>query len=120
LEVLNNEIKCSNNDENWVKVVFDNIMPMNPTWESSLNINVDEIKWINMFIPQKVNLDIIFIYMDPHSKLICWPCLLRQDIVFRFIIKYNSLRDFGPWGNRSIFIWGFLKGDILACVETWD
>jgi len=21
--------------------------------------------------------------------------------------------------NRSIFIWGFLKDDILACVETW-
>jgi len=20
----------------------------------------------------------------------------------------------------SIFIWGFLKADILACVETWD
>jgi hypothetical protein len=56
LEVLNNEIKCSNNDENWVKVVFDNIMPMNLTWESFSNINDDEIKWINMFIPQKVDL----------------------------------------------------------------
>jgi hypothetical protein len=56
LEVLNNEIKCSNNDENWVKVVFDNIMPMNLTWESFFNINDDEIKWINMFIPQKVDL----------------------------------------------------------------
>ncbi len=39
----------------------------------------------------------MFIYMDPHSKLICWPCLLRQDIMFKLIIKYNSLRDFGPW-----------------------
>ncbi len=56
MEVLNNEIKCSNNDENWVKVVFDNIMPMNLTWESFSNINDDEIKWINMFIPQKVDL----------------------------------------------------------------
>ncbi len=43
-----------------------------------------------------------------------------KDIVFRFIIEYSSLRDFGPLGNnRSIFIWGFLKDDILACVETW-
>jgi hypothetical protein len=38
-------------------------------------------------------------------------------IVFRFIIEYNSLRDLG---NESIFIWGFLKDDILACVDTWD
>jgi hypothetical protein len=46
-----------------------------------------------------------------------------KDIVFRFIIEYSSLRDFyGSLGNnnRSIFIWGFLKHDILACVETWD
>ncbi len=27
-----------------------------------------------------------------------------RDIVFRFIIEYSSLRDFGPLGNRSIFI----------------
>jgi hypothetical protein len=48
-----------------------------------------------------------------------------KDIVFRFIIEYSStLRDFGPLGdnnnnnNRSIFIGGFLKDYILACVET--
>jgi hypothetical protein len=29
--------------------------------------------------------------------LFCWPCLPRQGyIVFRFIIEYSSLRDFGP------------------------
>jgi hypothetical protein len=42
--------------------------------------------------------------------------------VSRFIIEYSSLRDFGPLGNnnnnRSIFIVGFMKDDILACVET--
>ncbi len=29
----------------------------------------------------------------------CWACLPRQgkDIVFRFIIEYNSLQDFGLW-----------------------
>jgi len=46
-----------------------------------------------------------------------------EDIVFRFIIEYSSLRDFyRPLGNhnRSIFILGFLKDYILACVETWD
>jgi hypothetical protein len=39
-----------------------------------------------------------------------------KDIVFRFIIEYSSLRDFGPLGNnnRSILIQGFLKVDILA------
>ncbi len=43
------------------------------------------------------------------------------DIVFRFIIECSSLRDFGPKvnnNNRSIFTQGFLKDDILACVET--
>ncbi len=27
-----------------------------------------------------------------------------KDIVFRFITEYSSLRDFGPLGNRSLFI----------------
>jgi hypothetical protein len=42
-----------------------------------------------------------------------------KGIAFRFIIEYSSLRDFGPPGsnNRSNFIRGFLKDDILACVE---
>jgi hypothetical protein len=53
-----------------------------------------------------------------------------KDIVFRFIIEYNSssLRDFywpilGNNNNSSIYfyIWGLnLKDDILACVETFD
>jgi hypothetical protein len=44
-----------------------------------------------------------------------------KDIVFRFIIKYSSFVEIGLLGNnRSIFIWGFLKDDILACVETWE
>jgi hypothetical protein len=38
--------------------------------------------------------------------------------VFRFIIEYSSLRDFGPLGNnRSIFIWGFLKDEILLVLK---
>jgi len=40
-----------------------------------------------------------------------------KDLMFRFIIEYSSLRDFyRPLGNnnRSIFIWGFLKDDILV------
>ncbi len=39
----------------------------------------------------------------------------------RFIIEYSSLMDFGSWViiiSLSIFIRGFLKDDILACVET--
>jgi len=41
-----------------------------------------------------------------------------KDIVFRFIIEYSSLRDFGPLGNnRSIFIWGFLKDEILLVLK---
>jgi hypothetical protein len=45
-----------------------------------------------------------------------------NDIVFRFIIEYSSLRDFyRPLGNNIIGLFlyeDFLKGDILACVET--
>jgi hypothetical protein len=39
-----------------------------------------------------------------------------RDIVFR---EYSSLSDFPPLGNKkSIFIGGFFKDDILACVEN--
>jgi hypothetical protein len=45
-----------------------------------------------------------------------------KDIVFRFIIEYSSFRDFyrplDSNNNRSIFMSGFLKDDILACLET--
>jgi hypothetical protein len=42
-----------------------------------------------------------------------------KDIVFRFIIEYSSFKGFWPLGNnRSKFIGGFSKDDILACVET--
>jgi hypothetical protein len=55
-----------------------------------------------------------------HSYLLAFAYQGKDIIVFRFIIEYSSLRDFGPLGNiRSIFIWGFLKDDMLARVETW-
>ncbi len=42
----------------------------------------------------------------------------KEDIVFRFIIEYSSLRDFyrplGNNNNRSILIRGFLKDDIFG------
>ncbi len=41
-----------------------------------------------------------------------------KDIVFRFIIEYSSLRDFGPYVICLFCTGGFLKDDILACVET--
>jgi hypothetical protein len=62
------------------------------------------------------------IWNHNHSNLLALP---TKDIVFRFIIEYSSFRDFAPLGNKnnnnsSIFIWGLLKHDIWACVETWD
>jgi hypothetical protein len=50
------------------------------------------------------------------------PIYQGKDIVFRFIIEYSSLRDFGPLVIiiGLFFIWGLLKDNILACVETWD
>jgi hypothetical protein len=43
-----------------------------------------------------------------------------KDNVFRFSIEYNSLRDFGPQVIGPVSIQGFLKDDILTCVETCD
>ncbi len=43
--------------------------------------------------------------------------------MFRFIIECTSLRDFGPPlgnNNRSIFILGFLKDDILTGIEKLE
>ncbi len=37
--------------------------------------------------------------------------------MFRLIIEYSSLREFGPY-VIGFFIQGFLKDDILACVDT--
>jgi len=67
-------------------------------------------KYSYMWIWQRPNILDIFIGL----------ALVDKDIVFRFIIEYSSLRDLGPYVKRSIFIGGFLKDDILACVETWD
>jgi hypothetical protein len=43
---------------------------------------------------------------------VCWPCLPRQTILCldEWIL--------GPLVNRSNFIRGILKDEILACVET--
>jgi hypothetical protein len=41
-------------------------------------------------------------YMNKHLCVLCFTkfficlALVGKDIVFRFIIEYNSLRDFGP------------------------
>jgi len=36
----------------------------------------------------------------------------------KIVLKvYINFKGIWPLGNRSIFIWGFLKDDILACVE---
>jgi len=40
-----------------------------------------------------------------------------KDIVFKFIMSIVTQGILVP---RSIFVWGFLTDDILACVETWD
>ncbi len=38
--------------------------------------------------------------------------------MFRFIIKYSGLRDFGSQVIGLFLYEDFLKDDILACVET--
>ncbi len=69
---------------------------------------------------------LVSIGQHPKSRTLSPPCKGReakpwQFVVFRFFIEYSSsLRDFGPLGNnnRSIFISGFLKDDILAL--SWN
>jgi hypothetical protein len=41
-----------------------------------------------------------------------------KGIVFRFIVEYSSLRDFGPSALGLFLYEEFLKDDILACVEN--
>ncbi len=62
-----------------------------------------------------------------HGSIMFWTTPLfvglayqGKDIVVRFIIENNSSKRFWPLGSKSVFIQGFLKDDILACVETWD
>jgi hypothetical protein len=40
-----------------------------------------------------------------------------KDIVFRFIIEYSSIMDFGPYVIGLFLCEDFWKNDILACVE---
>ncbi len=63
----------------------------------------------------------VYHHFNLYSNLLALPTTQGKDIVLGFIIiEYSSLMDFGPLGNnnRFIFISGFLKDDILACVET--
>jgi hypothetical protein len=43
------------------------------------------------------------------TDFLYWPCLVGKDIVFRFIIKYSSLRDFGPLGNNNRSIYFYMR-----------
>jgi len=70
------------------------------------------------------------LYWDACSKLMDHPetwntsfvglALVGKDVeMFRFIIEYSSLRDFGPWVITGSFLYEFfLKDNILVCVET--
>jgi hypothetical protein len=50
---------------------------------------------------------------------VCLFVYLALDIVFRFIIEYSSLRDFGPLVIVGLFLYeGFGKKIFWACVET--
>jgi hypothetical protein len=53
-------------------------------------------------------------------SLLALPTEGKDIVVFRFIIEYSSLRVFGAYVVGLFLIWGFLKDDSLACVETWD
>jgi hypothetical protein len=71
--------------------------------------------------PTMLRLNFHYVGVDDHNLAFVGLAYKGKGIVFRFIIEYSNLRDFyRPLGSRSIFIWGFLKDDILARLETWD
>jgi hypothetical protein len=93
----------------------DDVGPMPTIFVTSVEVWSEEKNWGENWGDPFFLMDAILLVL--HTKVL--------DIVFRFIIEYNSWMDFyWPLGNnnnnRSILIWGFLKDDILACVETWD
>jgi hypothetical protein len=49
------------------------------------------------------------VFRKPHSQ---WVLALPTKARILCLDLLNN--------NRPIFIWGFSKDDILACVETWD
>ncbi len=51
---------------------------------------------------------------------IYWPQLPRQgySLCLDSLQRVSQLKGFWPLGSRSTFIRGFMKDDILACVET--
>ncbi len=77
-----------------------------------------------MLLPRQAYYDFIYLHMP--FWLSMWNDIQfvgKDIIVFRFIIEYSSLRNFyrpllgNNNNNRSIFIWGFLKDDILALLK---
>ncbi len=50
----------------------------------------------------------------------------NQHFSVSYFTNWNKIQQltvsYRPLGNNRLifFMWGFLKDDILACVETWD
>jgi hypothetical protein len=111
---------CSSLKHLWWPKKARHIFPSTP-WKESLELMTcgsynTESKFTSCYLEGPLGFK-----SSNHLCLLALPTTKAlKDIVFRFIIEYSSLRDFyRPLHNRSIFIWGFLKDDILACVETW-
>jgi hypothetical protein len=54
----------------------------------------------------------------PTNSIFIGLAFVGKDIVFRSIIEYSSLTDFGPYIISLVLYEDLLKDDILACVET--
>jgi hypothetical protein len=67
---------------------------------------------VHMYIMMNVTNQIWQLFLD---VIICKILMAKQtfiglaykgkDIVFRFIIEYSSLRDFGPWVRIGLFLY---------------
>ncbi len=99
--------------------------PSQKPWDLKFTTLVGVCCRDNFFMPLGLSLPTkTFLYTNLMKKsfnLLALPCLLRRQgyIVFRFIIEYSSLRDFGRPSVIIIIIiiglffiiWGFLKDD---------
>jgi hypothetical protein len=70
--------------------------------------------YMNTYIQVDLILRILTFYSGHVFKAFVGLALVGKDIVFRLIIEYSSFKGSWSLGNRSIFIWGFLKDDIFA------
>jgi hypothetical protein len=70
-------------------------MPCSPTLKFSMHVSFVHYHAFNLWSLWCFFLDVSWLIV---GFKFCWSCLLRgKDIVFRFIMEYNNLMNFGAY-----------------------